>query len=93
VAEAALARPTGRRRPLPVRAVLAALVCLALDDRPLFITEATRVLFCQLSPPGPAHVPGTAATRQEFQAAYVGPLPLPRDSLGDGPLPCRRTGG
>jgi hypothetical protein len=36
VIEAALASPTGRRRPLPVRAVLAALACLALDDRPLF---------------------------------------------------------
>ena len=34
VIEAALAKATGRRRPLPVRAVLAALACLALDDRP-----------------------------------------------------------
>jgi hypothetical protein len=32
VIEAALAHHTGRPRPLPVRAVLAALVCLALDD-------------------------------------------------------------
>ncbi len=36
VIEAALAHRTGRPRPLPVRAVLAALLCLALDDRPLF---------------------------------------------------------
>ena len=50
VIEAALAHRTGRRRPLPVRAVLTALACLALDDRPLFLTEATRLLFCQLSP-------------------------------------------
>ena len=50
VIEAALARATGRPRPLPVRAVLTALACLALDDRPLFLTEATRLLFCQLSP-------------------------------------------
>src|SRR5208282_378751 len=49
VIEAALARATGRPRPLPVRAVLAALVCLALDDRPLFLTEATRLLFCLLT--------------------------------------------
>ncbi len=49
VIEAALARRTGRPRPLPVRAVLAALLCLALEDRPLFLTDATRLLFCQLS--------------------------------------------
>jgi hypothetical protein len=92
--EAALARPTGRRRPLPVRAVLTALVCLALDDRPLFITEATRVLFCQLSPASRAllGVPGTAATRRAFLAAYrrvrycfraicsvMDPSPLPKN--------------
>ena len=35
VIEAALAHATGRPRPLPVRAVLTALLCLALDDRPL----------------------------------------------------------
>ena len=50
VIEAALAHRTGRPRPLPARAVLTALLCLALDDRPLFLTEATRLLFCQLSP-------------------------------------------
>jgi len=49
VIEAALAKATGRPRPLPVRAVLTALLCLALGDRPLFLTEATRLLFCQLS--------------------------------------------
>ena len=49
VIEAALVHPTGRRRPLPVRAVLTALLCLALDDRPLFLTDATRLLFQQLS--------------------------------------------
>ena len=45
VIEAALAHRTGRPRPLPVRAVLTALLCLALDDRPLFLTEVTRLLF------------------------------------------------
>ncbi len=49
VIEAALTHPTGRPRPLPARAVLAALLCLALCDRPLFLTDATRLLFCQLS--------------------------------------------
>jgi hypothetical protein len=72
VIEAALASPTGRRRPLPVRAVLAALACLALDDRPLFLTEVTRLLFQQASGASRAllGVPGTATTRRAFLAAY-----------------------
>ncbi len=70
--EAALAHPTGRPRPLPVRAVLTALLCLALADRPLFLTEATRLLFCQLSDASRAllGVPGTAPTHRAFLAAY-----------------------
>jgi hypothetical protein len=72
VIEAALAHRTGRPRPLPVRAVLAALLCLALDDRPLFLTDATRLLFCQL--PAASRrllgVPGTATTERAFKAAY-----------------------
>ena len=71
VIEAALAHRTGRPRPLPVRAVLTALLCLALDDRPLFLTDATRLLFCQLS--GTSRrllgVPGTAPTERAFLAA------------------------
>jgi hypothetical protein len=72
VIEAALAHRTGRPRPLPVRAVLTALLCLALDDRPLFLTEATRLLFCQLPPASRQllAVPGTATTERAFQAAY-----------------------
>jgi hypothetical protein len=72
VIEAALARRTGRPRPLPVRAVLTALLCLALDDRPLFLTEVTRLLFCQLPPAGRRllGVPGTAGTPRAFLAAY-----------------------
>ena len=72
VIEAALAHRTGRPRPLPVRAVLAALLCLALDDRPLFLTDATRLLFCQLSEASRRllRVPGTAATERAFRAAY-----------------------
>ena len=72
VIEAALAHRTGRRRPLPVRAVLTALLCLALGDRPLFLTEVTRLLFCQL-PPACRQllgVPGTATTQRAFKAAY-----------------------
>lgn len=94
VIEAALAHRTGRRRPLPVRAMLAALVCLALDDRPLFLTEATRLLFCRLSPASRRllGVTGTAATQQAFLAAYrrvrycfhailetMDPSPLPKN--------------
>jgi len=72
VIEAALAHRTGRPRPLPARAVLTALLCLAPDDRPLFLTDATRLLFCQLSPAsrGLLGVPGTATTERAFQAAY-----------------------
>jgi hypothetical protein len=71
VIEAALAHRTGRRRRLPVRAVLTALLCLALDDRPLFLTDATRLLFQHMSAasrrlPG---VPGTATTERAFKAA------------------------
>ena len=71
VIEAALAHATGRPRPLPVRAVLTALSCLALEDRPLFLTEVTRLLFGQLS--GTSRcllgVGGTAATERAFQNA------------------------
>jgi hypothetical protein len=72
VIEAALTHRTGRRRPLPVRAVLTALLCLALTDRPLFLTEATRLLFGQLSPASRRllGVTGTAATQRAFLAAY-----------------------
>jgi hypothetical protein len=72
VIEAALAHRTGRRRPLPARAVLTALLCLVLDDRPLFLTEATRLLFQQLSPASREllGVPGTATTQRAFKAAY-----------------------
>jgi len=72
VIEAALAHPTGRPRPLPVRAVLTALLCLALDDRPLFLTEATRLLFCQLSPVSRRllKVTGTVTTPRAFLAAF-----------------------
>ena len=71
VIEAALAHRTGRPRPLPVRAVLAALPCLALDDRPLFLTEVTRLLFCQLPAASRTTlgVTGTATTQRAFKAA------------------------
>ena len=71
VIEAALAHATGRPRPLPVRAVLAALLCLALQDRPLFLSEATRLLYHQISDASRAllGVTGTASGRLGFLAA------------------------
>ena len=52
--------------------MLTALLCLALDDRPLFLTEATRLLFYQLSPASRRllGVTGTATTQRAFLAAY-----------------------
>ena len=94
VIEAALARRTGRPRPLPVRAVPTALLCLAPGDRPLFLTGATRLLFQQLSETSRAllGVPGTAATERAFKAAcrrvrycfgaicpVMDPSPLPKN--------------
>jgi hypothetical protein len=73
VIEAALAHATGRPRPLPVRAVLTALLCLALEDRPLFLTGATGLLFCELSEVscGLLGVPGgTVSGERAFLAAY-----------------------
>jgi hypothetical protein len=72
VIESALAHHTGRPRPLPVRAVLTALLCLALDDRPLFLTEATRLLFQHISPVSRRllGVPGTVSGDRAFRAAY-----------------------
>jgi len=106
VIEAALAHRTGRPRPLPVRAVLTALLCLALDDRPLFLTEATRLLFCRASGTSRAllGVTGTAAGRRGFLAAYrrvrycfhaicsvMDPSPLPKNRRLTGEDLAKRT--
>ena len=71
-AEAALARRTGRRRALPARAVLAALLLLAMDDRPLHLTRVTDLLFRRLTPASRTllGVTGTATSRRAFLAAY-----------------------
>ncbi len=71
VIEAALAHRAGRPRPLPVRAVLTALLSLAPEDRPLFLTEVTRLLSCQISGtsrrmPG---ITGAITTQLAFLAA------------------------
>ena len=74
--------------------MLTALLCLALDDRPLFLTEATRLLFCELSRASRRllGVPGTVSSDRAFLAAYrrvrycfrqicsvVDPSPLPKN--------------
>jgi hypothetical protein len=59
--EAALAKATGRRRALPARAVLTALLCLAPGDRPLFLTDATGLLFHRISDAARA-LPGVTGT-------------------------------
>jgi hypothetical protein len=70
--ESLLVRPTGRPRRLPLRALLVALLLLALDERPLHLKAATKLLFCDL----PAHwrhslgVHGDAGTRKSFLARY-----------------------
>lgn len=71
-AEAALARRTGRPRSLPARAVLAALLLLAMDDRPLHLTRVTDLLFRRLSPASRAllGVTGTVPGQRAFLAAY-----------------------
>ena len=92
---AALAH-AARPRPLPVRAVLAALVCLAHDDRPLFLTEATRLLFQQM--PGTSRrllgVPGTPAASGRSWPPTAGSATASAPSARSWtPRRCRKTGG
>jgi hypothetical protein len=70
--EALLQRRTGRRRTIPLRALLVALLLLALDDRPLHLKAATKLLFGQL-PARFRHrlgIVGEASTRTAFLARY-----------------------
>jgi hypothetical protein len=67
-----LVRSTGRRRTLPLRALLVALLLLAIDDRPLHLKAATRLLYCGLSARwrGELGVDGQASTTRSFLARY-----------------------
>jgi len=47
--EASLVHSTGRPRSLKVKAILVALLVLAMDGRPLQLTEVTRLLYSRLS--------------------------------------------
>lgn len=70
--EGLIRKPTGRKRHLSVRALLVALLLLALDDRPLHLKAATRLLFCRLSPRWRAElgIVGEACTKKAFLARY-----------------------
>ena len=97
VIEAALAHATGRPRPLPVRAVLTALLCLALDDRPLFLTEATRLLFCQLSSDLPRRCSASpappAASGRSWPPTGGSATASAPSARSWTPRRCRKTGG
>jgi hypothetical protein len=70
--EALLVRRTGRPRSLPVRALLVALLCLAIDDRALHLSAATTLLYRTLSAPRRAElgVRGDALTKKSLLARY-----------------------
>lgn len=70
--EAALSRSTGRRRSLHVRALLVALLCLAIDDRPLHLKAATKLLFSGLDATWREElgVVGKADDKRTFLARY-----------------------
>src|SRR5579859_3009171 len=64
--------PTGRKRTIPLRSLLVALLLLASLDRPLHLKAATRLLFCDL-PSSWRQRLGTGApadTRKCFLARY-----------------------
>lgn len=92
--EDALEKSTGRTRSVSVLAVLVALLCLAIDDRPLLLTSVTDVLYRRLSARARAllSITGTVTDRRGFLAAYrrvrycfhamcstVDPSPLPKN--------------
>jgi hypothetical protein len=67
-----ITRPTGRKRTIPLRSLLVALLLLASIDRPLHLKAATRLLFRDLPSTWRQRL-GTAApadTRKSFLARY-----------------------
>jgi hypothetical protein len=70
--EALITKRTGRKRCLKVRALLVALLLLAIDDRPLHLKAATKVLFLRLSATWRAELgtAGEASGRKAFLARY-----------------------
>jgi hypothetical protein len=91
-----LTKKTGRPRQMKVRAILVALLLLALDDRPLHIKAATKLLFCKLPGPSQARlgITGGATGKKASLARYrqarylfhlalsvVDPSPEPKDRV------------
>jgi len=70
--EVELHHSTGRPRSLGVRAVLVALLLLAMDSRPLHLTEVTRLLYSRLSAGCKERlgICGEAASHRCFLARY-----------------------
>jgi hypothetical protein len=70
--EALLAKGTGRKRTLPLRSLLVALLLLALDDRALHLKAATKLLYCALGAHWRAElgVVGEAGTKKSLLARY-----------------------
>ena len=70
--EALLAKKTGRPRHLKVRALFVVLLLLAIDDRPLHLKAAARLLFCKMPPTWRAKlaISSDASGRKAFLARY-----------------------
>ena len=70
--EELLRRPTGRKRALGVLALLVALFCLALDDRPLHLSLATDLLYrrCSQAARTTLGISATVHTHKHFLARY-----------------------
>jgi hypothetical protein len=70
--EKLIKKRTGRPRALKVRALFVVLLLLAMDDRPLLLKAATKVLFSKLAGPWRAKlgINGDASGRKAFLARY-----------------------
>jgi hypothetical protein len=70
--ESLLARKTGRPRQMKVRAILVALLLLAIDDRPLHLKAATKLMFWRLPVIWRAElgITGEAMGKKAFLARY-----------------------
>jgi hypothetical protein len=94
--EALLAKKTGRPRHLKVRAIFVALLCLAIDDRPLHLKAATKLLYERLPASWRARlgIRGDTSGRKAFLARYrqvrylfhlvlslIDPSPEPKDRV------------
>ena len=94
--EELIKKPTGRPRALKVRALFVALLLLAVDDRPLHLKAAAKLLYWRLPAPWRARLGlnGGASGRKAFLARYrqvrylsrlvlslIDPSPEPKDRV------------